>query len=136
MDKSFSERFRDAWQSPTVEKLTDLLTEDVVLYQPHLPAISGKAAVTEEFRRLFEWIPGTHSEVQCWREDSEIALIEHVLCFPVGKHCIRIRAVDRFRLRGGLGMERRVYFDQLALILNVLRHPSLWPGYFRYRLGR
>ena len=136
MSTSFCERFEQAWRQPTPAGLAALLHEDVVLRQPHLPPIRGRAAAQREFERLFRWIPGARSRVQRGHDDAESAFIEHQLEFPVGRDLICLPAVDRFSLRDGLALERVVYFDQLALIGAVLRHPSLWPGFPRYRLGR
>ena len=47
-----------------------------------------------------------------------------------------IRAVDRFLLDGDLGTERRVWFDQFALLAEMMRAPHIVPGFFRYRFGR
>ncbi len=134
-ENSFSRRFTAAWQAPTAERLASLLADDVVLYQPHLPPIRGKAAAQAEFERLLSWIPGTFSKVKVWREDESVALIEHELHFPVGTGFIRVRAVDRFNLEQGLGKERVVYFNLLRLIGGVLKHPSLWWGYLKYRFS-
>lgn len=46
-----------------------------------------------------------------------------------------IPAVDRFLLRDGLGIERIVDFDQIVLARQVFAHPTLWPGFLRYRFG-
>ncbi|MEE2732116.1 MAG: nuclear transport factor 2 family protein [Pseudomonadota bacterium] len=135
MNQTFSERFAQAWREPTPQKLAELLAEDVVLYQPHLPPIRGKAAAVAEFTRLFEWLPGTFSETRNSRENEELALIEHVLHFPVGKSYIKVPAVDRFILKDGLANERVVYFDQIRLISGVIRHPGTWLGFVKYRLG-
>jgi hypothetical protein len=132
---SFSERFAEIWKEPTAEAFGELFTEDVVLYQPHLPPIRGKQAATAEFRRLFRWLPGTYSKVKCWREDNNVALIEHELHLPVGRGYIRIPAVDRFSLEAGFAKERVVYFDQLRLLRGVLRYPSLWLGFIKYSFG-
>lgn len=135
MPESFASRFESAWEKPTPDGLVALLSEDVIIRQPHLPAIRGKAAVHREFTRLFTWIPGTHSIVKSSRESDDVAFIEHELRFPVGEKFIALPAVDRFVLRNGLGVERVVYFDQVRLILSVIKHPSLWLGYFKYRFG-
>lgn len=133
--RSFGERFEDAWRNPSADGLVSLLSEDVVLYQPHLPPIRGREAARREFERLFAWSPGARSEVKRWREQDGVAFIEHELIFPVGRRAMRVRAVDCFTLEGELATERVVYFNMLTLVLGVLRHPSLWPGFVRYRLG-
>lgn len=134
--ESFISRFEEAWQEPTPDGLAALLTEDVVLIQPHRPPIRGREAARAEFARLFAWIPGTHSVVWSSRESGDLAFIEHELRFPIGNDLIRLPSVDRITLRNGLVAERVVYFDQMRLVLSVLRHPSLWPGYFKYRFGK
>ena len=136
MSRTFAERFAKAWELPTAEGLGALLAEDVLLVQPHLAPIRGREAAIREFRRLFSWLPGSYTEVVRWLEDSDVALIEHVLHFPVGSDFIRIPAVDRFKLKEGLALERVVYFDQFPLVLGVLRYPSLWLGFMKYRFGR
>lgn len=133
---SFASRFEQAWKNPTADGLAALLAEDVVLIQPHLPPIRGRAAAHAEFARLFAWIPGTHSIVRSSRESGDLAFIEHELRFPVGNGTIRLPSVDRIVLRDGLIAERVVYFDQLRLMLGVLKHLSLWPGYLKYRFGK
>ena len=135
MAESFASKFESAWKEPSPDGLVALLSEDVILRQPHLPTIRGKAAAHREFTRLFSWLPGTHSVVKSSRESGDVAFIEHELRFPVGTKVIALPAVDRFVLRNGLGVERIVYFDQVRLILSVLKHPSLWLGYFKYRFG-
>ena len=132
---AFAEQFAAGWAAPTPDRLVALLTDDVVLYQPHLRPVRGKAAALAEFRRLFRWLPGLHGEVHRARGADGVLYIEWTMRFPLGGAVVQIPAVDRFYLRDGLGAERTVYFDQLPLIAGVLRHPSEWPGYVRYRMG-
>jgi len=132
----FADRFAAAWAAPTPEGLAALLSQEVVLYQPHCPAIRGKSAAAAEFSHLLRWIPRTHSIVKSSQETSEIAFIEHELRFPVGSQVIRVPTVDRFELNKGLAKMRVAYFDSARLTRAILRHPSLWPGFFRYRFGR
>lgn len=134
-DQAFHERFAQAWADPGPESLVALLHEDVVLRQPHLPAIHGRAAAHAEFQRLFRWLPGLRSEVACAREDAAVCFIEHALVIPVGARELRLPCVDRFLLHEGLARERMVYFDVLRLARLVLCHPRLWPGLLRYRAG-
>lgn len=132
---AFAEQFAAGWAAPTAARLVALLTEDVVLYQPHLPPLRGKAAALAEFDRLFRWLPALHGEVHRARGGDGVVYIEWTMRFPLGNAVVDIAAVDRFLLRDGLGAERTVYFDQLPLIAGVLRHPSAWPGYVRYRFA-
>ncbi len=131
----FSDRFAEAWSEPTPERLAALLHPDVVLYQPHLPPIRGREAARREFERLFAWIPTLHGEVHRACEDGELVFVEWTMKLPIGGDEVRIRAVDRFLVADGLGVERAVYFDQVALLRAVLSHPGLVPGFLRYRRG-
>lgn len=130
----FAQRFAEGWAAPTAERLVTLLADDVVLYQPHLPPLRGRAAALAEFHRLFRWLPGLHGEVHRARGADGVVYIEWTMRFPIGRG-VAIDAVDRFLLRDGLGAERTVYFDQIPLIAGVLRAPAAWPGYLRYRFG-
>ena len=130
----FARRFAEGWAAPTAERLVTLLADDVVLLQPHLPPIRGRAAARAEFERLFAWLPGLHGVVHHARGDDGVLYIEWTMRLPIGRG-LAIDAVDRFLLRDGLGAERTVYFDQLPLIAGVLRSPSAWAGYARYRFG-
>ena len=130
----FARRFAEGWAAPTAERLVTLLADDVVLLQPHLPPIRGRAAARAEFERLFRWLPGMRGVVHRARGDDSVLYIEWTMRLPIGRG-LAIDAVDRFLLRDGLGAERTVYFDQLPLIAGVLRSPSAWAGYARYRFG-
>ncbi len=135
-EDAFIAAFTAAWAAPTPERLVALLADDIVLRQPHLPAIRGRAAALAEFRRLFRWLPGLHGEVLRGCRSGDVVFIEWRMRAPLGGALVDIPAVDRFQLRDGLAVERVVYFDQLRLIRAVLRHPGTWPGYVRYRFGR
>jgi hypothetical protein len=129
----FAGRFAQAWAAPTADRLTALLHDDVALYQPHRPPIRGKAAARAELAHLLHCVPGLHGKVQrSWGADG-VAVIEWRMIFLEGHK--GIPALDRFIVRDGLGVERVVYFDQLALFAAVLAHPRLWAGFLRYRFG-
>lgn len=130
----FAQRFADAWAQPTPDRLVALLHDDIVLRQPHLPAIRGKAAALREMRRLLHWLPELHGIVERARGDDEVLYIEWRMKRSRGSNDA-IPAVDRFFLRDGLAAERVVYFDQLRLMRQVLANPGLWAGYVRYRYG-
>jgi SnoaL-like protein len=135
MKHRFVEAFESAWSRPTPERLIALLDPEVVLLQPHLPPIRGRDAALKEFRRLLTWLPALHGAVERSSVSDLDVFIEWRIRLPVRNETISIPAVDRFRLRDGVAVERRVYFDQFALIGAVLRHPPLWPGWVRYRFG-
>ena len=59
----FAARFAEAWSAPTPERLTALLTDDVVLEQPMAPTARGKEQAKATLGRLIELIPDIHAEV-------------------------------------------------------------------------
>ncbi len=130
MEQDFIRRFSEVRERPSPELLAGLLHPDAVLYQSHTAPIRGRAAALVEFRRLFRWLPGLRGEVE------RHAGHDGQMKFPIGARGTSIKAVDRFVLRDGLGIERAVYFDQLRLLTAVLLHPRVWPGFLRYRADR
>ena len=135
MTHPFASAFAEAWRAPTPERLCALLHPAVVLLQPHRPPIRGRDAALADFRRLFAWLRGLHGEIDRASGDGDVVFIEWRMRLPVGSEVVTVRAVDRFVLQDGLGLERAVYFDQLALVRAVLAHPGLIPGWVRYRWG-
>jgi hypothetical protein len=132
MDHSFAQRFAEAWAHPTPAALAALLHDDVVLYQPHRAPIRGKKDAIADFERLFAWLPALHGAIDRASGDGDLVFIEWRMRLPLGSKTHEIRAVDRFLLKDGFGVERVVYFDRVALFKVVLAHPSLWPGAVRY----
>lgn len=130
----YARAFEAAWAAPTTERLLALLHDDVVLRQPHLPPIRGKAAARAEFDCLFRWLPATHGVVDRSLSAPGYTMIEWRLTFPIGAG-VTIPIVDRFAIEDGLGIERVAYFDQTPLRTAVLARPWLVPGFVRYRLG-
>jgi hypothetical protein len=135
-EHDFVERFATAWQRPTPESLGDLLDDYIVLKQPHLPTICGKAAALAEFRRLLHWLPDFHGIVERATYAHNIVMIEWRMIFPIGVQPLTICAVDRLTLQNGLATERAVYFDTRPLRQAVMQHPRIWWGYLQYRYGR
>src|SRR5262245_39704354 len=136
MEEEFAERFAEVWKHPSVEELVALLHPAVTLYQPHLPVMHGRAAAREEFQRLLQWLPGFHGDVERYRGSQGVVFIEWRMLFPIGNEGITIPAVDRFVIEDGLAIERAVYFNQLPLVMAILSHPGVWPGFRTYRFGR
>src|SRR5204862_281180 len=69
---SFVEGFADAWGKSDVDLLLALLTDDVVLRQPALPDVQGKAAARETFTKLFRAFPGLHAIVHRWAAHGDV----------------------------------------------------------------
>src|SRR5262245_28068127 len=110
MEQEFAQRFADVWKHPSPEQLVALLHPEVVLYQPNAPPIRGKDAARAEFERLFRWLPGLYGTVERATGAQGVIFIEWQMHFPIGRQGLAIRAVDRFLLQDGLGIERVVYF--------------------------
>ena len=134
MNKSFSEQFSDAWSKPDPDRLVSLLHNDVVLYQPHRRVIKGKREAYNEFTSLLATFPGIHGVVDRWLEADNVAFIEWRLMIPTNSKMIEIPMVDRFFIVDGLGIERKVYFDQWELAKAALLNPRLMPGLIRYSI--
>jgi len=135
-EEEFAERFAEVWKHPSVEELIALLHPDVVLYQPHLPVMHGRAAAREEFQRLLHWLPDFRGHVERFRGSDGVVFVEWRMWFPIGRKGVSIGAVDRFVLKDGLAIERAVYFNQLPLVIAILSHPGYWFGFQKYRFGR
>jgi hypothetical protein len=133
-EQAFAARFAQAWAAPTPEGLVELLHEDVRLYQPNLAPIHGRQQALAEFRRLLGNVPGLHGVVDRSSGMEGLVFIEWRMILPAARPA-SIGMVDRFLIRDGLALERRVYFDPLSLLLAVIARPGLWGGFMRYRFG-
>jgi ketosteroid isomerase-like protein len=132
---AFVERFAEAWGASDVERLLALLADDIVLKQPILPTSVGKAAARDAFTRLFVAFPNLTADVHRWAaEGSDLVFIEFTLNCDFGGRELSWSAVDRFRLRDGLALERVSYFDALPLLLKILGRPQGWRGLARARM--
>ena len=133
MTAAVIEGFTRAWARPRVDDFVALLHPDVILLQPVTKPIRGREAARAEFTRLLRWLPDLHGTVDHAAADRDVALIAWRLAFTLGGRPVELPIVDRIVVDGGLIRERRAYYDSLALITKVLRRPSAWMGYFRYR---
>jgi limonene-1,2-epoxide hydrolase len=122
----FVERFEQAWARSSADALVELLTDDVVLKQPGLPDVAGKAAAHEAFERLFRAFPGLTVTVHRWAAQGEVVFIEFTLSGVFGGRPLSWPAVDRFFLRGGLVAERVNYADGGKLLVEILKRPRGW----------
>ena len=66
-----------------------------------------------------------------------VVYIEWTMRFPLGGAVVDVsQPIDRFLLaRRSWVRNGPCIFDQLPLIAGVLRHPTEWAGYLRYRFG-
>jgi ketosteroid isomerase-like protein len=110
-----------------------LLHPDVRLLQPVTKPILGRDAARVEFARLLDWLKDMRGTVDHTAIDGAVALIAWRLVFSLGRRPFELRIVDRIVVAEGLIREREAYYDSLGFMMVLLRRPSAWPGYWRYR---
>jgi ketosteroid isomerase-like protein len=122
----FVRRFEEAWSKSNADAIIDVLAEDVVLRQPLMPEIVGRAAAHEAFTRLFRSFPGLTATVHGWAASGDVVYIDFTLHGEVGGRPLSWPAIDRFVVRDGLAAERVSYFDGSRLVLEILKRPRAW----------
>jgi len=123
----FVERFERAWSQSSASALIELLTDDVVLKQPTIPDVVGKAAAHEAFARIFGAFPDLKATVHRWAaQEEDLVFVEFTLHGEFGGRQLSWPAVDRFFLRDGLVAERVTYADGGQLFLEILKRPRGW----------
>jgi hypothetical protein len=135
--EDFVGRFTEYWTAPNAQKMSLLLTEDVVLIQPLAAPMSGLDQAQAQFDRLFAWLPDLHAQIDGWSSRGNSLYIELRLAATLRGRPLQWRAVDRLELRGDKACRRVSYFDALPLVLRLLTTPGAWPGWWRsgLRLG-
>ena len=123
--EQFVAKFASFWRHPSHEQLPELLHPDVVLVQPLAPRTVGLEAAQTQFQRFLCSLPGLTADVDHWRGDDDIMFIEFRLRATIGRDVLEWPNVNRLRLRDGKGIERITYFDPLAVLPTLLRHPSI-----------
>lgn len=93
--------------------------------QPLAPRTVGIEAAQAQFVRFFRSLPGLTADVEHWRGDDDVVFIEFRLRATIGRDVLEWPNVNRLRLRDGRGSERITYFDPLAVLPTLLRHPSI-----------
>jgi hypothetical protein len=122
--EQFVTKFADFWDNPSPQRLPELLHPDVVLVQPLGPRTVGIEAAQAQFHRFFSCLPGLRADVDHWCGDKDVVFIEFQLRANLGHDGLEWPNVNRVRLCGGKGIERVTYFDPLAVLPTLLRHPS------------
>lgn len=130
----FVTRFADFWRHPSAQGLPDLLHPDVVLVQPLAPRTVGLEAAQAQFHRFCCALPGLTAAVDHWSGDTDIVFIEFRLRVSLGRDVLEWPNVNRLRLRDGKGIERITYFDPLAVLPTLLRHPSIALRWRRFKV--
>jgi hypothetical protein len=127
----FVARFADFWKAPSPQRLPELLHPGVVLLQPLAAPMIGIAAAQAEFQRFCCCLPALRGQVDRWCGEGDLVFIEFQLQARVGRESIEWANVNRIALRDGRAIERVTYFDPLAVLPPLLRHPSIWWRYWR-----
>jgi ketosteroid isomerase-like protein len=128
----FVERFARWWSAPDLDRLGELLADDVRLIQPIAPDTFTLAEGKEAFRRLFRFLPDLHGQVHDSSVEGNLVFIHFTLSATYGGRLIAWDAVDRFVLReDGLATERVSFFDSQPLAAQMLLRPSGWPQLVR-----
>lgn len=125
--------FASAWANPQLDRFIALMHPEVRLLQPVTKPILGRDAARVEFARLMRWLPDLRGTVDRTAIADDVALIAWRLAFTLGRKPYELRIVDRLVVADGLIREREAYYDSLGLMIELLRRPSAWPGYWRYR---
>ena len=131
--ESFVTKFAKFWADPAPKGLAELLHPDVVLIQPLVPRMVGIEAAQAQFGRLFYCLPELHAHVDHWCGEGDLVFIEFRMHARIGSSLIEWPNVNRLLLRDGKGIERVTYFDALAMLPALLRHPSI--GWRWWRSG-
>jgi hypothetical protein len=131
----FVERFSAAWDEPEIERFQAILHPEIVLEQPLMPRMEGKAQAREGFSRLLDGLPGLRGKVLSWTGTEELLFIELKL-ETGGRRPFEWTMIDRIELEDGLVRERISFFDPLPVILAALTRPSWWPKLARLRQQR
>jgi SnoaL-like domain len=129
--EQFVTRFADFWADPSPQRLPDLLHSDVVLVQPLAPRMVGIEAAQSQFQRFWDVLPDLRADVDQWCGDGDLVFIEFRLHARIGKNRIEWPNVNRLLLRGDKAIERITYFDPLAILPTLARHPSAWCRWWR-----
>jgi ketosteroid isomerase-like protein len=122
----FVRRFEQAWGRSSADAIVELLADDVVLKQPAMPDIVGKAAAHKAFTQVFDAFPGLTATVHRWAADGNVVFIEFTLSGEFGGRPLSWSAVDRFLLRDGLIADRVNYADGAKLFVEILKRPRGW----------
>jgi hypothetical protein len=93
----------------------------------------GVRAAQAEFHRFRCCLPELRGYVDRWCGHGDLVFIEFRLRARLGRDVIEWPIVNRLILRDGKAIERVTYFDPLAILPTLLRHPSVWWLWWRTR---
>lgn len=101
--------------------------------QPLAAPMIGIQAAQAEFRRIWRCLPDLRAQVDHWCGERDLVFIEFRLDARIGSTFIEWPNVNRLALCDGKAIERVTYFDPLAILPTLLRHPSIWWRWWRSR---
>lgn len=124
--QAFVDRFAAAWRDPDLDRHESLWADDIVLVQPLMGTLRGRAECRAAFDRLFRLVPDLRATVHEWSANDRVIYIEFTLHGTFGGRALSWSAVDRFVLSDGLIAERVSYFDSAPLVLAMAVRPRGW----------
>lgn len=130
----FIQRLREARESSDPDKWVDLYVDDFVGVQPLMPTLRGRRDGRRRARLLFRALPDLTCEIRRWTAADDVLYVEYTVTTTYGGKPFGWAALDRYRLRGSLAVERVSYYDGLRVLMKVLRRPRGWPQILRARL--
>jgi ketosteroid isomerase-like protein len=131
--EAFVTKFADFWNDPAPQRLPELLHPDVVLMQPLAAPTIGIKAAQADFHRFLHCLPDLRGDVDRWYTDTNLVFVELRLHARIGGTVIEWPNVNRLVLREGKAIVRVTYFDPLAILPALVRHPSVWWRWWRSR---
>ncbi len=131
--EEFVTKFADFCHDPSPQRLPELLHPNVVLVQPLARRTIGIEAAQAQLQRIWCCLPDLRGHVDRWCGDGDLVFIEFRLHARIGGQVIGWPNVNRLVLHDGKAIERVTYFDPLAVLPRLLRHPSMW---WRWRRAR
>src|SRR4051794_32353615 len=105
---AFVADFASGWTRPAPHAWDHLLAVDIVLHQPLLPPISGRAAFAAEYARLLRLVPDLRGQVLSRAARGNTLFLELRLQGTLGRRPLSLFLVDRLTLdSSGRVRERR-----------------------------
>jgi hypothetical protein len=95
--------------------------------------LMGIEASQADFRRIWHCLPDLRAHVDHWCGDGNLVFIEFRLHASIGSTVIEWPIVNRLQLQDGKAIKRVTYFDPLAIVPRLLRHPTIWWRWWRLR---
>ncbi|WP_028937790.1 nuclear transport factor 2 family protein [Pseudonocardia spinosispora] len=136
LHRSAVDRFAAGWDKPGPHAWDDLVTSDVVLNQPLVPASVGRAAWADEVRRLLVLVPDLRGSVDSWAGRDDLLFIELTLSGTLRGSRLRLPLVDKLWLDAdGMVTRRDSFFDPGLVAALILRRPRSWLPWWRSGVG-